>query len=155
MTRHIHDSAQLYVDNRELPYQVTMYTDEHSPVCTIRFGNSFTLNVFDPLMLETFIQALKEFADAAHELHYGPQSQRGSVEEQIDEYYNRSHREAALSEEMAQLQQKLEDCGVEDWTDDDPANYDNPAAADVYVSPSPRQSRVEVANNPIDDPLNW
>ena len=139
MTKNIHDSAQLYVDNRELPYQVTMYTDEHSPVCSIRFGNSFTLNVVDPRMLEIFIQDLKEFADAAHELHYGPGPQR----------------EPALSEEMAQLQQKLEDCGVEDWTDDDPANYDNPAAADVYVPPSPRQSRVEVANNPIDDPLNW
>ena len=139
MTKNISDLTLLYVDTRELPYQVRMYTDEHSPVCSVRFGNSFTLNVVDPLALEGFIRDLQKFADAAHELHYGPGPQR----------------EPALSEEMAQLQQKLEDCGVEDWTDDDPANYDNPAAADVYVPPSPRQSRVEVAINPIDDPLNW
>ena len=97
MTRHISDLAMLYVDNRELPYQVRMDTDEHSPVCTIRFGNSFTLSVVDPLMLETFIQDLQKFADAAHELHYGIQAQR--VE--------------ALGEEMARLQQKLDDAGAQ------------------------------------------
>jgi len=99
MTKNISDLTLLYVDTRELPYQVRMYTDEHSPVCSVRFGNSFTLNVVDPLALEGFIRDLQKFADAAHELHYGPGPQR----------------EPALSEEMAQLQQKLEDCGVGDW----------------------------------------
>ena len=103
MTRHISDLAMLYVDNRELPYQVRMDTDEHSQVCTIQFGNSFTLSVLNSLELDTFVKALQEFADAAHELHYGIQAQR--VE--------------ALGEEMAQLQQKLDDCGVvatHEWT---------------------------------------
>lgn len=140
MTKHIHDSALLYVDNRELPYQVTMYTDEHSPVCSIRFGSSFTLQVFDPVALKGFIRDLQEFADAAHELHYGPQPQRV----------------AALSEEMSRLQQKLEACGVtEDYVPDDPTNYDNAAAADVYIPPSRRQSKVENVSGPLNDPLNW
>ena len=140
MTKNISDLTLLYVDTRELPYQVRMYTDEHSEVCRIEFGNSFTLSVVNPLMLETFIQELKEFADAAHELHYGPQPQR--VE--------------ALGEEMARLQQKLEACGVtEDYVPDDPKNYDNAAAADVYIPPSRRQSKVENVSGPLDDPLNW
>ena len=97
MTRHISDLAMLYVDNRELPYQVRMDTDEHSQVCTIQFGNSFTLSVLNSLELDTFVKALQEFADAAHELHYGIQAQR--VE--------------ALGEEMARLQQKLDDAGAQ------------------------------------------
>lgn len=152
MTRYISDLAMLYVDNRELPYQVRMYTDEHSEVCRIEFGNSFTLNVVDPLMLETFIQELKEFADAAHELHYGIQAQR--VE--------------ALGEEMAQLQQKLEDCGVEDWgsvEEESDEFYSNLIDQNLKKAADAREpSKVERLMrgtvsapqiDPMNDPMNW
>lgn len=98
MSKHESYDTHVYVDDRDRPVPVGMYTDEHSPVCSIRFGNSFTLSVVDPLMLETLICELQEFADAAHELHYGPKPRWQRVE--------------PLGEEMAQLQQKLEDCGV-------------------------------------------
>lgn len=96
MTRHESYDTHVYVEGRDRPLPVGMYTDEHSQVCSIRFSNSFTLNVVDPLMLETLICELQAFADAAHKLHYGMTAQRIET----------------LGEEMAQLQQKLDDCGV-------------------------------------------
>ncbi len=148
MTRHESYDTHVYVEGRDRPLPVGMYTDEHSQVCSIRFSNSFTLNVVDPQELLALAREIETFAMRAHEPHYGIQAQR--VE--------------APGEEVAQLQQKLEDCGVEGCSWCGAANYDNPAAADVYVPPSPRQSKVERLMrgtvsapqiDPMNDPMNW
>tara|TARA_R110002096_G_scaffold151767_3_gene314498 strand:+ start:53 stop:421 length:369 start_codon:yes stop_codon:yes gene_type:complete len=50
---------------------VGMYADEHSETCSIRFGNSFTLNVVSPQDLIELAQEIETFARRAYELHYG------------------------------------------------------------------------------------
>lgn len=179
MTRHESYDTHVYVEGRDRPLPVGMYTDEHSQVCSIRFSNSFTLNVVDPLMLETLIRELQAFADAAHELHYGPKPSWQRVE--------------AIGEEMARLQQKLEDCGVgmnefmEEELNEPPADehtdayYDytkwgratteeeiNAARArylrEEEVDDAPEPSKVERLMqgtvsapqiDPMNDPMNW
>jgi hypothetical protein len=69
-----------------------MYTDEHSEICSIRFGNSFTLNVVSPMDLIELARDLETFAQRAHDLHYN------------------KDRETWL--EAARIQEKLEDAGV-------------------------------------------
>lgn len=87
----------VYVEGRDRPLPVGMYTDEHSEVCSIRFSNSFTLNVVTPLDLLMLAREIETFAKRAHELHYG--------EEPIG--FRRP-----VGEAMADIQKKLEACGV-------------------------------------------
>jgi len=91
-----HDTP-VYVEGRTRPLPVGMYTDEHSEVCSIRFSNSFTLNVVTPLDLLMLAREIETFAKRAHELHYGeePTGFRRPV-----------------GEAMAEIQKKLESCGV-------------------------------------------
>ena len=74
------------------PLPVGMYTDEHSEICSIRFGNSFTLNVVTPHDLIDLAQEIEDFGRRAVELHYN------------------KDRETWL--EAARIQEKLEDAGV-------------------------------------------
>ena len=96
MTKEETYDTHVYVEGRDRPLPVGMYTDEDSEICSIRFSNSFTLNVVSPQDLIDFAQEIETFGRRAMELHYGDNSQRMT----------------AMSESIAQLQKKLEDCGV-------------------------------------------
>jgi hypothetical protein len=97
MIKDLAHDAHVYVEGRDRPLSVGMYTDEHSEVCSIRFSNSFTLNVVTPLDLLMLAREIETFAKRAHELHYGeePTGFRRPV-----------------GEAMAEIQKKLESCGV-------------------------------------------
>ena len=64
-------NTHVYVEGRPRTLPVRMYTDEHSETCTIRFGNSFTLNVVTPQDLIALAREIETFAKRAYELHYG------------------------------------------------------------------------------------
>ena len=98
MTKEETYDTHVYVEGRQRPLPVGMYTDEHSEICSIRFSNSFTLNVVSPQDLIMLAQEIETFGRRAMELHYGDDSSRMT----------------AMSESIAQLQKKLEDCGVGD-----------------------------------------
>ena len=98
MTKEETYHSHVYVEGHgQRPLPVGMYTDEHSEICSIRFSNSFTLNVVSPQDLMLLAQELLVFADRAHSLHY-PHS---LVNQPVGEV-------------MADLQHKLEACGVID-----------------------------------------
>jgi len=103
MTKEETYDTHVYVEGRQRPLPVGMYTDEHSEICSIRFGNSFTLNVVSPQDLITLAQELETFGQRAMELHYGDDSSRMR----------------AMSEEMTRLQEKLEGAGVIEPVDRD------------------------------------
>lgn len=70
MTKEETYDTHVYVEGRQRPLPVGMYTDEHSEICSIRFSNSFTLNVITPQDLLMLAQELETFAKRAYELHY-------------------------------------------------------------------------------------
>jgi hypothetical protein len=70
MTKEETYDTHVYVEGRQRPLPVGMYTDEHSEICSIRFSNSFTLNVVTPQDLLMLAQELETFAKRAYELHY-------------------------------------------------------------------------------------
>jgi len=70
MNKEVTQDSLLYVDNKKRPLQVRMHTDENSEVCTIRFGNSYTLGVVTPQDLMALADDINEFAKQAYELHY-------------------------------------------------------------------------------------
>tara|TARA_A100001011_G_scaffold215761_1_gene223701 strand:- start:550 stop:1029 length:480 start_codon:yes stop_codon:yes gene_type:complete len=99
MTKEETYDTHVYVEGRQRPLPVGMYTDEHSEICSIRFSNSFTLNVVSPQDLIALAQELDTFAKRAYELHYpdpGP----------------------SVGESIAQLQEKLEGLGVVEPVDE-------------------------------------
>lgn len=63
-------NTRVYVENRQESLPVSMYTDEYSEVCSIRFGNSFTLNVVTPQDLLMLAQDIEAFVKRAQEFHY-------------------------------------------------------------------------------------
>ena len=68
--KRITKTTYVYTDNSALtPQQIKMTTDEHSEVCTIRFGNSFTLGVVSPQDLIALADEIDKFAKQAYELH--------------------------------------------------------------------------------------
>ena len=101
MTRHVSMNALLYVDDRGYPLEVKMYTDEHSEVCRIEFGNSFTLSVVTPVDMCNFARHLVEFGNRAHDLHYDMQETRIASDL------------TSMAAKMKRLQQKLDDFGAE------------------------------------------
>ena len=105
MTKEETYDTHVYVEGRQRPLPVGMYTDEHSEICSIRFSNSFTLNVVSPQDLIELAREIETFAKRAYELHYGEE--------------DRSLGRRPVGEVMAELQQKLEACGVvatHEWT---------------------------------------
>ena len=92
MTKEETYDTHVYVEGRRDARQpVGMYTDEHSEICSIRFGNSFTLNVVSPQDLIQLALELDTFAKRAYELHYGDEHPRMIV----------------MSEEMARIQEDM------------------------------------------------
>ena len=94
---------------------VGMYADEHSETCSIRFGNSFTLNVVSPQALIAFAQEIETFAKRAYELHYGG-------------------RDDLVGEEMARIQEILELHGGSSSPLD--VDTENPPAAACWKDPN-------------------
>ena len=70
MTKEETYDTHVYVEGRQRPLPVGMYTDEHSEICSIRFSNSFTLNVVSPQDLIDLAREIETFAKRAHDLHY-------------------------------------------------------------------------------------
>ena len=70
MTKEETYDTHVYVEDRQRPLPVGMYTDEHSEICSIRFSNSFTLNVVSPQDLIELAREIETFAKRAYELHY-------------------------------------------------------------------------------------
>ena len=106
MSKHESYDTHVYVEGRQRPLPVGMYTDEHSEICSIRFSNSFTLNVVTPQDLLQLAQELETFAKRAYELHYG------EADRILDLVEDRDLGKRPVGEVMAELQQKLESCGV-------------------------------------------
>lgn len=98
MTKRITDTTNTYVDDRTRPFRVEMSSVEGSPVCTIRFGRSFTLNSVTPYDLMDLAHDLEAFAHQALQFHYGEK--------------DRNLGKRPVGEVMAELQQKLEACGI-------------------------------------------
>ena len=97
MTKEETYDTHVYVEDRQRPLPVGMYTGGYSEICSIRFGSSFTLNVVSPRDLIQLAREIETFAMRAYELHYGEEPTA----------YKRP-----VGEVMAELQQKLESCGV-------------------------------------------
>ena len=60
----------VYTSDRIDACDVRMYTNKSSEVCTLRFGNSFTLPVVTPHDLLMLAQEIETFAKRAHDFHY-------------------------------------------------------------------------------------
>jgi hypothetical protein len=78
-------NTHVYVEDQLRALPVRMYTDELSEVCSIQFGNSFTLNVVTPQDLIDLAADLDKFAEAAHELHYNKDRETWQEEARIQE----------------------------------------------------------------------
>ena len=70
MSKNLSAFTFVYTSDRIDACGVRMYTDKSSEVCTIRFGNSFTLPVVSPQDLVDFAHEILSFAQAAEEYHY-------------------------------------------------------------------------------------
>ena len=112
MSKHESYDTHVYVEGRQRPLPVGMYTDEHSEICSIRFSNSFTLNVVSPQDLIELAREIETFAKRAYELHYG------EADRILDLVEDRDLGIRSVGEVMAELQQKLEACGVAEPVDD-------------------------------------
>lgn len=134
MTKRITDTTTTYVDGRGFPLRVEMSSVEGSPVCTIRFGSSFTLNSVTPVDLVDLAYDLEAFARQAQDFHY-PEDADDDDEEELaesDDFYS-----ALIDQNMA--------------------------AASKTPTPDP-QSKVELLMqgtvstpqaDPMNDPMNW
>ena len=176
MTKEETYDTHVYVSNRQRPLPVGMYTDEHSEICSIRFSKSFTLNVVTPQDLLQLAQELEAFANRAYELHYG------EADRILDLVEDRDLGIRPVGEVMAELQQKLEACGVvatHEWTQINEAQRRIREEADGVVEPvddaqineaRARYLREEEASSPEEtmmkgtvsppqwnpnDPVNW
>ena len=140
MPNKIESRTNLYVDNRDRPLQIEMESHKDSGVCVIRFGNSFTLSVINGMELVDFAYELTRFGN--------------EVLDMVTEDDGEGFEEVGRS--MARLKEKLEACGVtEDYTPDDPNNYDHPKASGYYVPPSDRQSKVDKLMKGTVTPPEW
>ena len=145
MTKEETYDTHVYVEGRQRPLPVGMYTDEHSEICSIRFSNSFTLNVVTPQDLLQLAQELETFAMRAYELHYGEEPT----------VYKRP-----VGEVMAELQQKLESCGVVEPVDDAQINEARARyLREEEETKSPEETMMKgTVSPPIynpSDPVNW
>ena len=69
--KRITKTTRVFVDNNPPTLEVCMHTsDEDDEVCTIRFGDSFTLSVASPQDLMNLADEIDKFAKQAYELHY-------------------------------------------------------------------------------------
>lgn len=158
MTKEETYETHVYVEGRQRPLPVGMYTDEHSQVCSIRFSSSFTLNVVTPQDLLELAQELETFANRAYELHYG-----------AHKYSAR-----AMTKEMARIQEKLESAGVIEPVSDAQINRtrsrclseeeydpeDTVARTMTEEAKSPEETMMKgTVSGPVwkdpSDPVNW
>ena len=153
MTKRITDTTTTYVDDRNRPLRVEMSSVEGSPVCTIRFGSSFTLNSVTPVDLMDLVYELEVFARRAQDFHYPEETD--DDESLADEFYS-----ALIDENMKndESQQLLAGDGFD-------AFYTAHAAATESKTPTPDpQSKVDLLmkdtvsapqTDPMNDPMNW
>ena len=142
MSKHESYDTHVYVEGRQRPLPVGMYTDEHSEICSIRFSNSFTLNVVSPQDLIELAREIETFAKRAYELHYG------EADRILDLVEDRDLGIRSVGEVMAELQQKLEACDVAEPVDDAQIEVSSPEETMMKGTVSPPQW------NP-NDPVNW
>jgi len=70
MSKNLSAFTFVYTSDRIDACGVRMYTDKSSEVCTLRFGNSFTLPVVTPQDLIDLAHEILSFAEDAHDFHY-------------------------------------------------------------------------------------
>ena len=154
MTKRITDTTTTYVDDRNRPLRVEMSSVEGSPVCTIRFGRSFTLNSVTPGDLMDLAYDLEAFARQALDFHY-PEETDDDDESLADEFYS-----ALIDENMKndESQQLFAGDGFDALYTPHPA-----ASESKTLTPDP-QSKVELLmlgtvstpqTDPMNDPMNW
>ena len=155
MTKEETYDTHVYVESQSRALPVGMHTDEHSEVCSIRFGSSFTLNVDDPQDLLELAREIETFAKRAHELHYDSsilddeqRTTQNSSWSQIQKWVEACKEgiEAEVIDPvviMAELQQKLDACRVEA-----PLPYD---PEDTVARTMAEEARWKDPN----DPVNW
>jgi hypothetical protein len=146
MIKRITDTTSTYVEDHMLPIRVEMSSVEGSPVCTIRFGISFTLNSVTPVDLMDLARELEAFARQAQDFHYPEETDdddEGGLVALADEFYS------ALIDENMKNDEAHQRRGV--------------AARSKTLTPDP-QSRVELLmqgtvsapqTDPMNDPMNW
>ena len=153
MSKHESYDTHVYVEGRQRPLPVGMYTDEHSEICSIRFSNSFTLNVVTPQDLLQLAQELETFANRAYELHYG------EADRILDLVEDRDLGIRPVGEVMAELQQKLEACGVVEPVDDAQINEARARYLREEEASSPEETMMKGTVSPPqwnpNDPVNW
>jgi len=66
----IYKSITIEVDNHYQPLRVRMKSSKYSPVCSVSFGSSFTLNCVDSTELQKFANELFEFASMIQDVKY-------------------------------------------------------------------------------------
>ena len=140
MTKEETYDTHVYVEGRQRPLPVGMYTDEHSEICSIRFSNSFTLNVVSPQDLIELARELETFAKRAYDLHYpdpGP----------------------SVGESIAQLQEKLEGLGVVEPVVPDAEDDFIQAGIDAREQQKAARMRKGTVSAGVwkdpSDPVNW
>ena len=146
----ITDSTFTYVDDRNRPLRVEMSSVEGSPVCTIRFGSSFTLNSVTPTDLMDLAYDLEMFARQADEFHYPQEAYDDS-----DDFYS-----ALIDENMKEDESQQHIAG-----DGFDAFYAAHAAAVESKTPTPDpQSKVDrlmqgtvsvPQTDQMNDPMSW
>ena len=153
MTKEETYDTHVYVEGRQRPLPVGMYTDEHSEICSIRFSNSFTLNVVTPQDLLQLAHELETFAKRAYELHYG------EADRILDLVEDRDLGRRPVGEVMAELQQKLEACGVVEPVDDAQINAARARYLREEEVSSPEETMMKGTVSPPqwnpNDPVNW
>jgi len=155
MTKRITDDTSTYVDDRVRPLRVEMSSVEGSPVCTIRFGSSFTLNSVTPGDLMDLAHDLEEFARRAQDLHYTEEEETDDDLDAHDDFYA-----AIIDKNMKNKESQQELAG-----DGFDAFYTAHAEALESKTPTPdSQSKVErlmqgtvsaPQTDPMNDPVNW
>ena len=135
MTKEETYDTHVYVENRQNPLRVRMYTDEHSDVCSIQFGNWSTLNVVSPQDLIEFARELDTFAKRAYDLHYNDDGM-GDEKGPNPEYSS-----------WSQIQKKLEDAGV--------VGLDLPYDPEDTVARTMAKEAVSDPEWNPNDPVNW
>ena len=153
MSKHESYDTHVYIEGRQRPLPVGMYTDEHSEICSIRFSNSFTLNVVTPQDLLQLAHELETFANRAYELHYG------EADRILDLVEDRDLGIRPVGEVMAELQQKLEACGVVEPVDDAQINVARARYLREEEASSPEETMMKGTVSPPqwnpNDPVNW
>lgn len=174
MTKRITDTTTTYVEDHMLPIRVEMSSVEGSPVCTIRFGSSFTLNSVTPGDLMDLAYELEVFARRAQDFHYPEETDDDHDDDDsdddrcggaggddmslADEFYS-----ALIDENMDwdEVQQLLAADGFDAFY----TAHAAAARADASKTPTPDpQSKVDrlmkdtvsaPQSDPMNDPMNW